>query len=338
MKILVTGMSPSQCGRATPLQLHNVGEIFADALRHAGHDVEQRSIELGEPLDAYDRILVGMSPPLAVTANWCYPILHAIGQYGSRIVMFCDDWQIRQIPNNLNTILREPKRLLKNFFSGRPGWEWANQSEDYLVWILRALQAGNWPPFIIGTWGDVNPAPLLKIIPTRQLVAVDPTPLTRTYDHVVKAPPDERERLWVVAALDTANARRFVDDLQMMWPQRVLQARKKGDTPRDALTENELVSLYGTVWGTLAPPYYKAIMGIYWRYRYVHAARAGCITVGRDLQTHSAFQYGPRQLEQFTNEQLYAVAEAQAQTIWRISWSADQLISTINQAVVARCS
>ncbi|CAK1367551.1 unnamed protein product [Cercospora beticola] len=114
MKILLTGFNPSQTTRNYHLhssKLHIVPWHYSlyNCLLDMGHDVEQRSIPLGEPVrplsssystnefDAsrYDEVILFLGSPTQRVSSKFYEGLWTISQFPNCILAF-DDWQIKK--------------------------------------------------------------------------------------------------------------------------------------------------------------------------------------------------------------------------------------------------
>ena len=94
---LITGMNKSQCVRKHYLRMNlkvvpSHYSLF-NCLVDMGHQVEQRQVELGEDLSAYDEVIVFIAGPRQLVAITMFEGLWAIYQKQNCILAF-DDWQI----------------------------------------------------------------------------------------------------------------------------------------------------------------------------------------------------------------------------------------------------
>lgn len=96
-KILITGFNKNQCTRKFYLrqQLKVVPSHYSlvNCLLDMGYDVEQRQVELGEDLSAYDEVIVFIAGPRQLVATTVYEGLWAISQRPDCVLAF-DDWQV----------------------------------------------------------------------------------------------------------------------------------------------------------------------------------------------------------------------------------------------------
>jgi hypothetical protein len=96
MKILITGFNANQCTRKFYLrqQLKVVPSHYSllNCLVDMGYEVEQRKVEIGEDLSAYDEVIVFIAGPRQLVATTVFNGLWAISQRPN-CILATDDWQ-----------------------------------------------------------------------------------------------------------------------------------------------------------------------------------------------------------------------------------------------------
>lgn len=280
MKILLTGMTPQQCGAGTQLGYEPVADLFVKALRHAGHDVTQAPFHYfnGAQITDWDAIVVGVVPPLSIAGKYVNNALLAIAaaeKHGVPLTLFVDDWRFPRFVTNLGTCSRLPHHLTKEFFDHRPGWSWsqdpANQAR--LVAVVNRLRDETWPPIIIPAYGWGDHVKLTSKLPhLGEVTTVDPTAFCRVYD-IDRAEPEDRKRGWVCGVV--TDRRGWLEKLGNEWP--VNYIGSKSSKAETKLKETDLVNLYGGSWGVLSPVYTQVVGTGWWRNRFVYTARAHSI-------------------------------------------------------------
>jgi hypothetical protein len=333
MRILHTGMTKLQAGQKRRLDYCSSAPIFTEALRDAGHVVDHRQAVPGEPLGGYDVALVGIAPPCSMSARTVYPALDILRRAhgeGCRLVLYVDDWRVRDIFNDCRYVGKEPTRLLKTIFNGRPGFGWATEQLDELSVVTNNLLECVWPPTLVPkfAWGDGNVlVDRTDGFKSQEFVFVDPSAYVPM--HPV-TPAEKRERCWVSGAL-TENDR-WLAKQPLSWPIERYGHKSKGQ-PR--LAEADLVARYGSAWGVVSCPYYHAGSG-WWRARFVYAARARAIVLADASEVSCVgqeFLHPGADIELMSDGELTSLAEAQGSVIQGSAWSASRLQEELDRAL-----
>lgn len=337
MKLLVTGTTKQQVGGGTALGYEPVADLFVKGLRLAGCEVEHRKTTIGEDLTPYDAVLVGLVPFFSIASNQLYHALDVIERAerdGHPILFFVDDWAFPRLVANLNTHIRHPWQLTKEFFSGRASYDWACGRKDELQVIVERMRYQPWAPTIVPafTWGDRQ-----KLTGEVEMMTqphyVDVSSLAREYPLTF---PATRERRWVLGTV--SDQRKWMDSLNLTWEINHLGTR--ASKAPEKMAEADLVQLYAESWGVLSPPY-KRILGTgWWRNRAVYAARAGAILLadpGEMPQLGEAYQVVPSDVERMTDTELCSLAAAQREALFSRQPSsgdvARQLLSIVEGVV-----
>lgn len=333
MKLLVTGTTKQQIGGGTALGYEPVADLFVKGLRLAGCEVEHRKTEIGEDLAPYDAVLVGLVPFFSIASNYLYHTLDVIERAerdGHPILFFVDDWAFPRLVANLNTHLRYPWQLTKEFFKGRSNYEWASRRKPELHKMVERMRYEPWAPTIVPafTWGDHQ-----KLTGEVEMMTnahyVDVSALAMEYPLTF---PAERERRWVLGTV--SDQRKWMDSLNLSWE--VSHLGTKASKAPEKMPESALVQLYAESWGVLSPPY-KRILGTgWWRNRAVYAARAGAILLadpGEMPQLGEAYQVAPADVERMTDTELCSLAAAQREALFGQQPSAGTVAAQLRAAV-----
>ena len=337
MKLLVTGTTKQQVGGGTALNYEPVADLFVKGLRLAGCEVEHRKTTIGEDLAPYDAVLVGLVPFFSIASNQLYHALDVIERAerdGHPILFFVDDWAFPRLVSNLNTHIRYPWQLTKEFFSSRASYDWACSRKPELQVIVERMRHKPWAPTIVPafTWGDHQ-----KLTGEVEMMTqphyVDVSALAREYPLTF---PPTRERRWVLGTV--SDQRKWLDSLNLSWE--VSHLGTKASKAPEKMPEADLVQLYAESWGVLSPPY-KRILGTgWWRNRAVYAARAGAILLAdpKEMpQLGEAYQVVPSDVERMTDTELCSLAAAQREALFKHQPSsgdvARQLLSIVEGVV-----
>jgi hypothetical protein len=152
MKILLTGMASGH----TSEKVHQNNEGFFGRLHSAlsslGHEIHWQASSTSwdkEYLDSYDKIFVGVVPPTALSANKAYGALSVIELMfdSPKLRLVVDQPQHWLLEASLNSVLKNPKSLVKPFYFRRSEYSMASKPE-VLARLIRAcelLQNESWP-------------------------------------------------------------------------------------------------------------------------------------------------------------------------------------------------
>lgn len=272
MRVLMTGMSPPQCGRPTQTGYEHVSDLWAKALLAGGAEVHHRRVEPNEDLTGYDVALIGLVPPNSIAARYMYTAFDVIARAkasGCGLLFYVDDWRFYAVPHGVRVVANNPVRRLKESAIFDKLWhrDWALSDEGWPVIcrILETLRDNRWPTTLVPqfTWGDDE---LMPELPTQRQVHLDPSVFARQYD-IPLSLEENRRRAWVLGTF--SDQRDWQDSLGLTWETDYIGTRRSKAERR--LKEPELVKLYGQAWGVLAAPYGHSGSG-WWRNRFVYSA------------------------------------------------------------------
>lgn len=127
-KVAITGATSHH----SSLQINERSLSFPGAVRSIlefhGHEVDFIEPSIGmtkKHFKGYDAVLVGVSPPLSVTANKTYGALASIGLLSgdSRLRFFVDTPNLGSITANVRAIAKDFSTLTRDFYSKRVGYK-----------------------------------------------------------------------------------------------------------------------------------------------------------------------------------------------------------------------
>lgn len=279
MKILITGMNKLQCTEDfyTSQQLKVVPSHYSliRCLRDMGHEVEQRVVNIGENLDAYDKVIVYIHNPAGFAA-FVYNALYTIARRRDCILAF-DDWQTDSIYSGL-LALRDPEKLFRKYVLESH----TNIPEDVEKWEKDFIEAldliqSKQNRMLISAFRGGDPTLLLDY-PRNKIFTFNPNPyhLNRKSNALVVEP---KERIFNFAGLMQDKTKKWLKAQGINdndWPLMKYGSRKDG---QDRVTEDVMVNIYACHWGILMPGYFHAGSG-WWRARPLQVADAGSILIG----------------------------------------------------------
>lgn len=336
MRILITGLTPQQCGNGTRHGYRAVVDLYAAALRWAGHTVDHRAWEPGDDLTQYDAAIIGIVPFNSIAARHVYVVCDVIGrarQSGCGLVFMVDDWNFMTLRTSVRSINKDTQRLFTTI-KGRTYREWAETTDGRALidLVMNAMDTRPWPAtlFPAFSWGDHSKFKLhgAAKIPSREIVALDPTVFADPYE-LVKATPDQRKRSWVMGTL--SNQQPWIEKLGLTWDVNYVGA--KASKAERSVKESELVQMYAESWGVLSAPY-KRILGTgWWRNRFVYAARAGAVMLCDPDEVPFDAYLVDTAVESWPTTALNQLATDQADALRQHVWPADQLVSELERVL-----
>lgn len=365
MKILVTGNTPQQCGRGTQMKYGPVIDLFVRALRDAGVEVDHRILDPDTSLAEYDAVWLGMSPINSMSSRYMFGPLEMYGRIvdeGKPCLFWIDDWQTQLLNAAFKSILKDPKRLVREpgavLQDTRYAIDWAREPAnlDKIAKGVEYLYSKPWPKTIAPfyTWG--NHLEIFKKHPqvtADNLIEVDPSRYVDWYPITPREDAD-REHKWVLGIL--SNQHKWIEDIGVRteplteheqaaldlgdaaalesYRWELFHAGGKASKAGQRLREPELVQAYAESWGVLSPPYWHVGSG-WWRNRFVYAAYAGAVLAGDPREgwpCSSAYGYPVDMIERFSNNQLRELADAQKTALGQQMMTKEQVQTTLVDA------
>jgi hypothetical protein len=152
-KILITGMTAQQYSPAVATRSLSFAGILTQVFMKLGYDVD-----FTEPstawddviLSQYSHVLVGIAPPLSVTANGTYGALSIISRLSGsdKLTLFIDAPEPWKIFANIRAIEKNDHTLFKSFYAKRKGYKTVTESSserDRVVQAITSLGTSQWP-------------------------------------------------------------------------------------------------------------------------------------------------------------------------------------------------
>lgn len=127
--------------------------IVASALNESGCSVdiaEPSVLWTDEFLSQYEKVLVGVAPPLSVAANGAYGALSTISRMNNdrKLALFVDAPEPWKIFANLRAIMKDETTLFRAFYSKRKGYKEVTGKKATRSAVLKAvaaLDSNQWP-------------------------------------------------------------------------------------------------------------------------------------------------------------------------------------------------
>lgn len=331
-KLLITGGSAIHVGSdRRPVKYAVPNQVIVDTMAEAGWDVDRRTVIPGEDLSGYDKVVVYLINPVALTAQSMYGALWALGTRPDALVAI-DDWQSRQILSGFRTAVKDDcKRLLKPLL---PRKHREALNDPAVLAVVKEMANKLAQPELDreGLWHAFGSGSPLKMpfYKLRKIHNYDPSSyFALQYEAAVpafKQPLPLKQRRWLMASLLSKQS--WLDRQTFGWEVTSYGNKKQGQ-PR--VDEVELCHVYLSSWGVISPPHGLHGSG-WWRIRYLLAAMAGCIVVGDPRETNlfgHDYTVMAKHVEEMTEEELRFTADLQRQRYFEQTPSIDSLRQTI---------
>ena len=329
MKILVTGMTLRQTDSGNRLYDYVTNAIvFPNALREAGFQVDQRPVIPGEDLSAYEHVIVYIGPPNSMSSVHVFGALWALHARPDAEIAI-SDWQMQPVVSGFRTTLKygwdklymNPEQYPR--FPRRHREE-AIAHQDALMSVVRRFVEDTWPRCYVCAWdwGDVTKLRL----PCKEIRQFDPSSMCW---NLYENKGYEKGRGWVYCSLlDRQSWLERVSE-GAEWPIFQYGNKRLGQL---WLPEARLFDVMSRYWGYCAPPHDHHGSG-WWRIRFILAASAGCVTVGKESFGPAFNLLGdpPRlaDVERMSDLTLAQTAEAQRLELEQSCWSKQRLLGQL---------
>lgn len=273
-KILLTGMTSRQCNADASKKDASFAFLLAQALREAGHEVDQRNPTMTEDYANYDKVIVGLAPIHGMGANRSYGALAAILRtWGTdKLMLMLDDPETGKVFSGIRTMCDAPHRLTKQFFSYKLEHDLASQPE-WQAWLIegvRLLRDSTWPATIIPqhSWAEAPPRLVGAGDQVPNTIGVDPSLMIK-YPH--PSAWSQRRQVWVTEAPPA------LPWLEQQKPFITLPVERHGNAGLPRFTDDaQRLETYVSVRGVIAPP---VLGGAWWTPRPYLASSAGALVL-----------------------------------------------------------
>lgn len=240
--------------------------VLNKVLLESGYSVDWTDPNINltrEDLDAYDSVIVGISPITSLSANRAYGALHIIDLLwdSPKLKLFIDAPQVNQITFSINSIISNPSSFTKSFFSYRKDFNKVTADEVLRTRLLNCIyKLGNdsWPSVLYPSLPWSDPDRIKKLLP-KNVTQIVPINL----DSYLLEDPDnstEKREKWVIDNYKTDWVKSTVKSLVI---QHFPMKWNKG------WTDIQVFEQISRSLGVLITPYKKD--GTWWSYRYIQA-------------------------------------------------------------------
>lgn len=321
----------------------SLSDILGRALVDAGHEVEAGRFLPDDDPDDFDCALILVYWVSSLSSHYAHEAALALARFGPRAVCYVDDWRSQTLADDYQNHVERPvgwdrhrNRFRKDLWD-RLSDEEVDAGRRALLSFIDPSQGLEAPTIIVPQhpWGDLSRWQVGGRELLSPLVPLDPTPGVPLPE--LTGRPGKRRREWVLASIQEHD--RWLASLDLSWPVRQLGGAKKlggGVNPGSAemgkvVPEREVVQAYADGRGMLVPPYACDGSG-WWRPRYTFAAHARAVTYappGDAAALGGPFLYEPSDYEAMSDEDLDAVAEAQAEEQESRAWDYARMQRTL---------
>lgn len=346
----MTGMTALQTDsvKRRYVQKIDVPALVVSVLREQGHEVTWGRAQPGQVLP-YDLVWVNVAPCLSLNAPYAPEGLWAIGEAldrGRGLVLFFDDWQVRQTRSHARSFprLQARRNQLRKQIQGGSVYKNVDLDacERELATILKGaatLAEGDArasvavPLYAFGSLEMVSRT-VLKQYARAGLTGIDPSSgIQLIHERYI---PETPARQHTLAALMPHKL--WVEErLRPTWPVSYFGSRKL--KAERLATEADVQAACAQGWGILSPPYPQSGSG-WFRSRYLYAAHLGRILVADAVDAglvSEAHRYVAQQLhrvEALTDAQLRHIAAEQAEAFWKRVGDRDQLHAAVGSTLM----
>ena len=319
MKILITGFNKEQCTKdyylGKELKILNSHYSLIRCLEDMGHEVEQRTVSIGEDLSGYDKVIIYLSSVKSF-AHHSFDALYALTARPDAILAN-DDWQVREVfisfklyEENLIAHKETGKpffdygtnQYLANLYKGDTPLEdmgkhidtfieachIVNQKQNPLV--LCTFAGGDNDAFNIDYKGPIinyNPNPYNLNRRPENNYGEDVGLLGFFDDEPIIIPAEEKKMRWIFSSIVQSKTMGWFNKQKPTWdvlnfgPRRETKQTKGIETYR--VKEPEMCKIYNENWGCMMPEYYHAGSG-WWRSRVQQVADVESVLVCSDKE------------------------------------------------------
>ena len=269
MRILITGYTTRMWGsKRTHGDYVTFSFLLEDILKELGHQVERRSIVIGEDITyVYDYAFCGVAPLSSMTSAKVPETHYIMDCLPGRHAVYADDWSFCDFGKSVKYALDRWDKYVdyKNFSYDSSILE---KTYDSLNRMMMMQTAGNNAPVLapMFPWGDHDF--LMRDNYKANLITIDPSSWVR-FPTMNMTSFSNKKKQWVMAAL--SNHTRWVEKQKFTLPVVYVGNKRMGDGL--VLSETNTVKLFGESYGVLATGYPSAGSG-WWRTRFLNAAWA----------------------------------------------------------------
>jgi FkbM family methyltransferase len=336
----MTGGSPTQTGSdRTVKKFFGMAQALEAATRAMGHEVDIRPPRVDDPdVGGYDLIIAGYSCLASMSGRYSNFIVKWIGdaahgELATPMVVYMDDWHMKQSVSTMGSILSDPNRIYaKSEALGRPTNEWLKADPANHAAVLRGVQAmadGNWPRFILHRfpWGDEGVLTSLGKIAEGQAWSMDPSGFMPNYP---VEPPDDRLEEWTCPRLQTFYDP-WLDELaeRLQWPITRFGNQRMQE---QVIPESKIPQVICEYAATLIPAGTHSGSGL-WRSRYLMAAwtKTPMFVAAEEVMAtlDGSFTVQPWDIERMSPAEREKLAVEQGRVVLGKVWNRQQMVDRL---------
>lgn len=348
MNIVVTGYSAPTCGstRAPIKRGHVPQEIVRVLSQH--HNVEIGKFVTPEErkrVKDADLMILFLTPPHnLLSRNAMTAMLNAADRFDKPVLVFYDDWQVKQVASGHRTVGRHAlvrvNRTLKDgvLYSGDKDLQRERHEDIAAVCAVFGPfdgREGRWPSSWhwatpVFEWGD--PGVVFGTVPSNhprdRWSGVDPSAAFTQPLIDERFTPKEK----AFSCVSLLNRSDWVEKIGGSWPVHYAGNRKVGQRLK---TEVDVVRFIGRYRGLLSPSY-KYLNGSGWyRSRFQYAAHVGAVVYAEpeEVRGIDGYHIPIGAIERASDRQLDKMAQRQGELFRSSSWSMKTLARKLNTLV-----
>lgn len=319
MKILLTGVTGMQAKGSNRLGIFCCIDGVQKCLQEAGHEVERREVQVGEDLDKYDRVITTIHSASSISSVHYLRVMDLLWKRPDAICMV-DDWQTRGIFKEYETFVKDPSKLFREYNMNK--FKDSDKIDKDAVLIKMASFQHRILTPLTGI-GDITELGL----PTKLIVRIDPSPYFAGYSFN-KVNSSDKAPNWVCACLEDKSS--WLKKQGFGWNVLEYGNKNKG---QERVTEAELTQIYANNWGIISPKHNVNKTG-WFRVRFLLARDTESILFCDPEEAKcygDAYNISIKQVEQGMDSDRFKVAEAQRECLAKLTWSKDQLLTTLEK-------
>lgn len=263
MKILMTGMASAHCSDKGNMT------FFRGLLKAFSEFAE---VTICEPnlswsrsdLESYDLVVVGLTPPTALSANKIFGALHTLNLlYESpKLRVVVDGPQIWQFKNSFNSFIKNPLQVFGSMYSSRKDFALAKSKHaESVVSLADKLKSIPWPKTYLPLlpWKTIEQtSEATGIVPTSRAIGIHIDSFLIDRESVSNA---TKNLIWSVDSIKSSWWELLSKTIEM--PGIPVSSSKK---PRDEEVDLNISKSIGLI---VTPQDRK--VGTWWSYRYIQA-------------------------------------------------------------------
>lgn len=302
MKILMTGMASAHCSDKGNMT------FFRGLLKAFSEFAE---VTICEPnlswtrsdLESYDLVVVGLTPPTALSANKIYGALHTLNLlYESpKLRIVVDGPQIWQFKNSFNSFIKNPLQIFGSMYSSRKDYSVARAKyADSFVSLADKLKSIPWPKTYVPLlpWRSVDQvSEATGIVPASRAIGVNVDSFLIDRQSILNA---AKNSLWAVDNYKSSWWGTLAKTLRL--PGAPVSESKK---PRDLEVDLSISKSIGLI---VTPQDRK--VGTWWSYRYIQGLNLNVpiVTYWQDTagfsESWSQLAYQVEDMDQYDRQEL----------------------------------